>query len=217
MLLDARCVKVLVGPTLGFSFVSAIRREQSAVTDSSKSIEFSELFTAQHARLYGYIRTLVLDANDANDVFQQTALTLWRKFDDFDRSRDFGAWAVGVARNKALDHFKVGGRRKARFSNILVEELAELQEKQPETSELLTARKSALAACLKTLNGDQTDLVRRCYDGSETVREVSRSLRRSTHSVYSSLRHIRRKLLGCIESRLRTDIQGRLRKETDLG
>ena len=37
--------------------------------------------------------TLVRDLNDADDLFQQTGLVLWRKYEQFDPSRSFVAWA----------------------------------------------------------------------------------------------------------------------------
>ena len=45
----------------------------------------SPRFLRQHqTQLFGYIYSLVRDLDDADDLFQQTSLVLWDKFDQFD-------------------------------------------------------------------------------------------------------------------------------------
>ena len=63
-------------------------------------VEFAEYLGQDQARLYGYIHSLVRDVHDADDLFQQTTLILWKKFGEFDRRLSFFAWACGVARRK---------------------------------------------------------------------------------------------------------------------
>ena len=46
----------------------------------------SPSYLARHqSQLFGYIYSLVRDLDDADDLFQQTSLVLWDKFDQFDR------------------------------------------------------------------------------------------------------------------------------------
>src|SRR5581483_6701705 len=42
--------------------------------------EFAGHLRQHQARLYGYIHSLVGDLNDADDLFQQTTLVLWKNF-----------------------------------------------------------------------------------------------------------------------------------------
>lgn len=48
-------------------------------------------------RLFAYVHALVRNLADADDVFQQTALALRRRFDTYDPARSFLNWALGVA------------------------------------------------------------------------------------------------------------------------
>ena len=50
-----------------------------------RKAEFARYLADHQARLYGYIHSLVPDLNHADDLYQQTALVLWNKFDEFDR------------------------------------------------------------------------------------------------------------------------------------
>ena len=62
---------------------------------------------ARHqSQLFGYIYSLVRDLDDADDLFQQTSLVLWDKFDLFDPSRSFVGWACGVARYEVLNFLR---------------------------------------------------------------------------------------------------------------
>ncbi|GGU74280.1 DNA-directed RNA polymerase sigma-70 factor [Streptomyces litmocidini] len=74
---------------------------------------FRTVYRAVHPRLLGYIRTLVGDA-DAEDVASEAWLQIARDLDRFDGDADrFRGWAARIARNRALDHVRMRGRRPA--------------------------------------------------------------------------------------------------------
>ena len=49
--------------------------------------------------LFSYAVTLCKEASLAEDVVQETFVTAYQQLNDFDCSRDFGAWIRGIARN----------------------------------------------------------------------------------------------------------------------
>ncbi|MFE3600151.1 RNA polymerase sigma factor [Streptomyces sp. NPDC059096] len=74
---------------------------------------FRTVYRAVHPRLLGYLRTLVgePDAEDvASEAWLQIARDLGRFTGDADR---FRGWAARIARNRALDHLRMRGRRPA--------------------------------------------------------------------------------------------------------
>ncbi|MBV2355965.1 RNA polymerase sigma factor [Streptomyces sp. J2-1] len=74
---------------------------------------FRTVYRAVHPRLLGYVRTLVGDA-DAEDVTSESWLQIARDLDRFDGDADrFRGWAARIARNRALDHIRMRGRRPA--------------------------------------------------------------------------------------------------------
>jgi RNA polymerase sigma factor (sigma-70 family) len=52
--------------------------------------------------LTAYLRSVVRDPATVDDLFQETMLTAWRKLDEFDRRRPFGAWLRGIAARLVL-------------------------------------------------------------------------------------------------------------------
>ncbi|MGW1073486.1 RNA polymerase sigma factor [Streptomyces sp. NPDC002537] len=74
---------------------------------------FRTVYRAVHPRLLGYLRTLVGDT-EAEDVASETWLQIARDLARFTGDADrFRGWAARIARNRALDHIRMRGRRPA--------------------------------------------------------------------------------------------------------
>lgn len=74
---------------------------------------FRAVYRAVHPRLLGYVRTLVGDP-DAEDVASEAWLQIARDLERFSGDADrFRGWAARIARNRALDHIRMRGRRPA--------------------------------------------------------------------------------------------------------
>src|SRR5947207_1416771 len=63
---------------------------------------FITLLLRHENELRGLIGACVFDAQEREDVFQEVAMTLWRRHGDFDASGSFCAWARGIAGNLIL-------------------------------------------------------------------------------------------------------------------
>jgi RNA polymerase sigma-70 factor, ECF subfamily len=165
--------------------------------DRARKTEFADHLRREQSRIYGYIHSLVRHFDDADDLFQQTTLILWNKFDQYDRSRSFFSWACGVARFEITNFLRSRGRQKLYFTDDLNVMLIETMDGLPVDE--MEDRKSALAGCIEKLREGDRELVRRCYHTEEGVNAVADKSGRSSHSVYNSLRRIRRSLYDCIE------------------
>ncbi|MFJ9854561.1 RNA polymerase sigma factor [Streptomyces sp. NPDC101150] len=72
---------------------------------------FRTVYRAVHPRLVGYVRTLVGEM-DAEDVASEAWLQITRDLARFKGDADrFRGWAARIARNRALDHIRMRGRR----------------------------------------------------------------------------------------------------------
>lgn len=161
--------------------------------------EFVRLLTQYQRPLFRFIFCLVHSMHDAEDLFQQVAITLWGRFGEFRPGTDFFSWACAIAKNKALNYFKSSGRRRAYFSPQLIDEIA---EREHGLAELYEARLQALEVCRQKLSSVDRELLAACYDGSQSVRVAAAKIGRPIGSIYTSLSRIRRALHGCIERTL---------------
>jgi RNA polymerase sigma-70 factor (ECF subfamily) len=162
--------------------------------------EFAELLARHQGQLLGYIYSLVRDLDDADDLFQQTSLVLWDKFDQFDATRSFVGWACGVARFEVLNFLRARNRDRLYFSDELTLALIEAQEEMEQ--ERLEERRTALSTCMKKLRDRDKALLEACYDRAGGVREAARARGRSSQSIHNSLRRIRRALFECVRRSL---------------
>lgn len=172
-------------------------------SDSKRSQEFTKYLQQCQAGLLRYIFALVRNSEDAQDVFQQTCIVLWDKFDEFDPARNFFAWACGVARFKALKFLRQYRRRQVRFSDEFAQRMAEVQIDSGMHE--LETRRTALPGCIDKLPPSQRELLMLCYGENQRVADVAARLGRSVGGVHHSLQTIREKLMECIERAVRED------------
>jgi len=81
-------------------------RNPNNIGREGKVGEFVTLLTAQQARIYAYILSLVPNFNDADDLLQDTTKLMWEKFDDFVLGTDFLAWGKKIAYYQIMDYYR---------------------------------------------------------------------------------------------------------------
>jgi RNA polymerase sigma-70 factor (ECF subfamily) len=164
---------------------------------------FLRLYSREQARIQAFIRTLVPDPADADDLFQKTSLVMWRSFATFDREKPFLPWAFGVARHQVLMHWRTRRRDRHVFSEAFLATLAdETGERLVAEEPSLAGRQRALDACVQQLPPRQQELVRRFYGANEPAGAIATSWNRSVHAVYKALKVMRKALEECVAQRL---------------
>ncbi|MBN1394413.1 MAG: sigma-70 family RNA polymerase sigma factor [Pirellulales bacterium] len=166
------------------------------MSDSHSHDAFVELLSRHRGQLFGFIYALVRRLDDAEDIYQDTALVMWSKFREYEPETNFLGWACTIARYRAANFLKSERRRRRYFSQAVQEELAALQASiSPRDAGL---QQEALVDCMERLPESDRRLVELCYGGGESFRQVAERLGRSPQSVYDALCRIRRVLFKCI-------------------
>ena len=170
------------------------------ITDrSDPSQDFVEQFLAHQSRIYAFIVSLLPNRADADDVLQETGLTLFQKYPMFQPGTDFLAWACRVAQNKVMDFGKRRGRDRLRFGSETLELVA---EEYIGRGEGIAARLRALDGCMAKLPPKDRELLQHCYRSQQTAKTVAQTMNRSADAVYKALRRIRTALYDCIQRTL---------------
>jgi RNA polymerase sigma-70 factor (ECF subfamily) len=177
------------------------RRGPPADGTSVKSRLFLRLFLQNERRVYAYVLTLLPHRADADDVLQEASLVMWDKFDPADPPTDFAAWGCRIAYFKVLDFYKKAGRGRVRFSQEMVDRVAETAVEQAAVLQLDDQRE-ALAGCLQKLRPQDRDLLARRFADGATVRSTSEQVGRSVEAVYKALAKIRADLFACVQRAL---------------
>jgi RNA polymerase sigma-70 factor (ECF subfamily) len=161
---------------------------------------FVEQFVRSQDRVYAYIVTLLPNRTDAEEVFQQTSLALWKKWPQYDPARDFIRWACGMAHLEVAVFLRK--RSAAGASSLSEDVLVELAYTRLDMQDSLEARRQALRDCLEKLQRQSRELLERCYAGKDTIRDIAQELGIRPNALYMTLKRLRRTLLGCINNRL---------------
>jgi RNA polymerase sigma-70 factor, ECF subfamily len=170
------------------------------MSDPKRYDEFVSLVRLHTNRMLGYLDTLLLNRDDAEDLFQETCMVLWQKFDEFKSGTNFLAWALRVADRKVMNFQTTQSRRVAFAASLRDAMIADIANRKAEdVADSLTA----LASCMERLTQSDRKMVTLCYAEGVPVPQVADNLGRSPESVYHSLRRIRTGLLDCINHELK--------------
>lgn len=163
-----------------------------------KHDEFLRLFSRYSQRIYSFIFTLVMGHADADEIFQETCVVLWKKFDSYDEDGSFLSWACQIA----LLEVKQLRRRGHRLQVLTDEALAAIADHAVTQSGQYDIRQEALEHCLEKLAEEDYVLIEQRYRQQRTPKEIAALTSRSVHSVYRALTRIHNLLLGCVSSQL---------------
>lgn len=162
-----------------------------------------ELFVRENeGALVTYLRSLVRDPGLVDDLFQETLITAWRRFDDFDTSRPLAPWLRGIALNLVRN-----ARRKRAGDLMLVgDEVALFIDQAIAKVEAVEAdhwadRIAVLKHCIDELTARSKALIQWRYTDKSNATEIAERLNESPSSVRKQLQRIRSTLMECIEQR----------------
>jgi RNA polymerase sigma-70 factor (ECF subfamily) len=124
---------------------------------------FSQIYARTVTRVQRYVRTIIWNAWDAEDVTQDVFIKVIKGLPRYDaQTADFSCWMLRVARNAAIDHL----RRRAS------EPTCAALDRDP-SSEDVAARSGALRDALESLTVSQRQILMLRALGGYTPTEVA--------------------------------------------
>lgn len=169
-----------------------MRRQQSSCSRD----EFTELFVCNQHRIYAFIVTMAQNRDEAEEIFQNTSLVLWKKWNECGPPDNFFGWSCGVARNLFRNLLRTNRSSRLRLSEDVALLVAESREK---TDELLEIRSQFLALCLTKLPDEQRQLIERYYLQGESIKDIAEEMGISAAALTMRLQRIRKTLFECID------------------
>ena len=166
--------------------------------ESDDSTEaFLRLLSEHERAIRIYVLAMVPDRADADDILQDTRLTMWREFGKFERGSNFRAWGRKIAYHRILA-FRT---RRARESKRLVftDAFYEAVDSAAERREAETPDRATLRECLASLLPDHRRIVRLRYEEQWSIEAIARDLGRSVGATYRVLSRIRAALRCCLK------------------
>jgi len=167
--------------------------------------QFAALWTAAQPTIAGFVRMLIPDYQQADEVLQRVAVTLVRKYDNYDQSRPFAAWAIGVAKYEVLYYRRERATDKHVFGDEIVDQIASRYEVVAEDGDPI---REALRYCLQQLKGRSKSVIELRYRRGLKSLAIAEEMSLSSGAVRMLLCRVRETLRHCIERRV--DLQERL-------
>jgi RNA polymerase sigma-70 factor (ECF subfamily) len=165
-------------------------------TNADSQALFLRLFLSSERELFRYVAALVPNLGDAEEIVQQTAVELWKRFDQYDAQQPFTPWACRFAINIVKQW--VAGQK--RWQSLLEPGLAEeLVKRREQLRPQFENRLRHLDECMEKLPAQQRAIVEAYYFRRQSVDLIAAETRRSVDAVYKTLQRIRWMLRQCIE------------------
>jgi RNA polymerase sigma-70 factor (ECF subfamily) len=164
---------------------------------SGEKAALSDLYARTSAKLYGISLRLLGNESEAEEVLQETYLTVWRKAGVFDPDRASPiTWLAVLARNKSVDRL-----RTRRAAQEPIEAATDIADESPGAVELIEAAqdKARLSACLEELEARHGDLIRAAFLDGASYPELAERERVPLGTMKSWIRRSLLRLRGCLE------------------
>lgn len=170
------------------------------MTEHDHRDKFARLFAQNDRWLFGYLVVLLGNAADAEEVFQDVCVVLWREYEVFDLKSDFRKWVSVIAKHRVIQFRALKGRRAMQLSDRAIHLLA---EEAVDRSVLLEERSVALHQCLEDLSESDRHLVAACYSElNRSFKRAAENLGMSVNTVYKALQRVRKTLRACVDRRV---------------
>ncbi|MGQ4273993.1 sigma-70 family RNA polymerase sigma factor [Terrihabitans sp. B22-R8] len=160
---------------------------------------FAEVYRLTSAKLFGVCLRICSERSEAEEVLQETFVTVWRRAGTYEPGRASAiAWLVAVARNKALDRLRAGKVRRLGAPLDAASEIAD-PAKTAFTEVEDAQERQALMACLDELETRQKAAIRSAFLDGATYEELATRDAVPLGTMKSWIRRGLMKLKGCLE------------------
>ena len=156
---------------------------------------FFRLYNRVNARIYSVILIIVHNHNDAEDIQQDAASSMWEKFDQFEKGTNFEAWAIKIAKNKALEFIRKNKKSRMVFDDKYYDMISEYAEKETDD---ITENIHIVKKCMKKLSETDFKLLNLRFSKNISLKQISTITGRSSSSLCQSFSRILDLLKFCV-------------------
>lgn len=158
----------------------------TAIADGRDREAFAELFRYFAPRLRGFGLRRGVDAGAAEELAQETMLTVWRKAESFDPGRaTVSTWIFTILRNKSIDLF-----RRETYPEADLSEVSDTaaDDRSPDESLSLSEASRAVSSVMKSLPEEQLAIVRKAFFEGKSHRAIADEMKLPLGTVKSRIR-----------------------------
>lgn len=169
--------------------------------DSDHTEKVQGLFLQYQSAVRGFVLCMIHDFSTADDVMQETFLTVTRKAHSFEIGTSFGAWVKTIARFKALEAI-----RARRFESLSDEVLEALSAEPREFGSDSDERISLLLGCMEQLAPQARRSIDYRYQSEHKPPQIASLMGCTVQSVNVTLSRARTFLRECVQRKMEASL-----------
>jgi len=156
--------------------------------------------------LTAFLQSSVRNHAAVDDIWQETMLTAWRRWSDYDRSRPFGAWLRGIARNNILAWQRSAANTHKPVDNTTLDYFdAVFGQIHACEGDTFAEKLDALRDCITALPVQYQDVVHLRYARELMPAAIASHMTQQLETVKKRLQRAKGMLFDCVTRKLNAD------------
>ncbi|HIG02230.1 MAG TPA: RNA polymerase sigma factor [Myxococcales bacterium] len=174
----------------------------AGVREASEA-HFNELYNRYFRRIYGFVHGRLRNHADAEEVTQETFVTIFRSIENYRGQSSLLSWMFGIAKNLSNNMIRRSQNQKERFDSVSKEHFVpkpSLGQVAPDEDLSLRRYAEAIRSRMSKLPDWQCRIFEMRHLENMSIPEIASCSRRSNDAVRSSLYRIKKLIFEAVES-----------------
>jgi RNA polymerase sigma-70 factor (ECF subfamily) len=177
-------------------------KRKSPSPSGDHTLRVQQLFVRHQQAVLAYVLSIEPSLDDAQEILQETFLTVSRKADTWTDGTNFLAWVCTIGRYNTLHYQRTRSRRVARLDDDVVELL---HADEAEDFSVFERHVAILQSCLERLTPRVRELVRLRYHSGRMPEQIAPAVGWTANAVRVALTRARSALRDCMRPKLATE------------
>jgi RNA polymerase sigma-70 factor, ECF subfamily len=162
---------------------------------------FERLYSSYERRVFHYARSIVRDLGTAEEVVVDTMMAVWDGARGFSKSSRVSTWILGIARHKALDAVRRGGRAGRLGKQVALEDVAEITADEPTPDAIADSGsvRTAMQGAFAHLSAEHREILYLVFYEDLPYEDIARLLALPVNTVKTRVYYAKQNLRNHIE------------------
>jgi RNA polymerase sigma-70 factor (ECF subfamily) len=164
---------------------------------------FNELYNRYFRRVYGFVQSRLRNHADAEEITQETFVTIFRSIDHYRGQSSLLSWMFGIAKNLSNNTIRRSQNQRERFESVDRDHFSpkpSIGQVAPDDDLSLNRYAAAIRSRMSKLPDWQRRIFEMRHLENMSISEISECSRRSNDAVRSSLYRIKKLIFEAVES-----------------
>lgn len=170
---------------------------------TASEAHFNELYNRYFRRVYGFVHGRLRNHADAEEVTQETFITIFKSVENFRGQSSLLSWMFGIAKNLSNNTIRRSQNQRERFESVDKEHFtpkASIGQSAPDEDLSLQRYAAAIRSRMDQLPGWQRRIFEMRHMENMSIPEIAECSQRSNDAVRSSLYRIKKLIFEAVQS-----------------